>query len=108
MLIKVFRGDTPTLNFTLTQGGSAFDLTGATVRFMAKKRLDHTDAEAIIDSACTIDDATGGLCSVKLTTTDTANSVILTAEVEITTSGGDILTAEQFTLEIVEDVRKGP
>lgn len=108
MSTEVFRGDTPTLSFTLTQGGSAFDLTGATVRFMAKKRLKDTDANAIIDKAVTIDDATGGLASVKLSTTDTANALCLFAEVEITTSGSDILTAQHFTLDIVEDVRKGP
>lgn len=108
MLIRVFRGDTPTLNFTLTQGGSAFDLTGATVRFMAKKNLSDADANAIIDSPCTLGVAADGECNVKLTTTDTAIAFRdLIAEVEVTTSGGDTLTAEQFTLEIADDVRKG-
>ncbi len=107
MSTTAFRGDAFTLAFTIKQGGTAFDLTGATVQFMAKKQLKDTDANAVIDTACTITDAVNGLCNVAITATDTANALCLFAEVEVRASNGDILSA-QFTFDIVEDVRKGP
>lgn len=108
MSTTVFRGDVFTLAFTIKQSdGTVLDLTGATIRFMAKKRLSDTDANAVIDKGVTIDNATSGLASVGLDATDTANPLCLIAEVEVTTAGSDILSA-QFTLDIVDDVRKGP
>lgn len=104
--VKIFRGDTPTLQFTLVDtDSSAIDLTGSTVKLVAKIDPSDTDANAIIDSACTITNATGGLCEVKLTTTETATAQRLIADVQANFGAGTtILTALQFELIIQEDV----
>ena len=105
--IKVFRGDTPTLQFTLVDtDGAAIDLTNATnVKLVAKLDPSDTDGNAVIDALCTVTNAVGGLCEVKLTTTHTATAQRLIADVQVNFNTGDtILTALQFELIIQEDV----
>lgn len=104
----IFRGDTPTFKFTVTDSaGVAVNLTGSVPTFMAKNNLDAPDSRAIFERACTITDAANGKCEVKLTAADTANAGDYTAELQLNFSAGTtIQTAGQFKLIISKDVKQ--
>ncbi len=105
---SVFKGDTPTFEFTLKDdAGAAIDLTNiSTIKFIAKSSLGLADGSAIFDKTCTVSvPATAGICTVTLIAADTATVGIYKAEVELRFTDGTIVTASQFILEIVDDVR---
>jgi hypothetical protein len=106
--VRIYRGDTPLFQFAIKQkDGSALDLTGATVYFAASR----ADAAAVaFDEECTVSTImTDGLAEVRLTADDTAVVGTYTAEIEVRYAGTPelIFTATQFTLVIVDDIRKG-
>lgn len=104
--IKVFRGDTPTLQFTFVDvDGVAIDLTGATIKMVAKLDASDTDANAKIDTSVTAIDAVNGKAEVKLTTTETATVQRLIADIQANFGAGTtIQTLLQFDLIIQEDI----
>lgn len=54
MVIRRIKGDTyPVQVQVLSEDGTAFDLTGATVFFTVKKRLEDADAAALISKSAT-------------------------------------------------------
>lgn len=102
---EIVRGDVKTFTFNL---GTAWDLTGKKVYFMAKSKKSDTDIDALFDKACTITDAVNGVCTATLTATNTATAGKYFAEVEVrNTDESSPQTALQFVLQINDDIRKG-
>lgn len=91
--IRIFQRTTPLLKFTVrkppeTHGdyGEAWDLTDATVTFDAKAEI--TDTAKLFSKTCTITNAAGGKCEVRLSQTDTDYDGIMTAELEVVYTTG--------------------
>jgi len=109
--VTIYRGDTPTLQFTIGRAnGAALDLTDSTVHFAARLP-DSTTPE--IDAAADLADETHGVASVTLTALQTAVAGSYLAEVEVRWAADEgegtperVYTATQFTLQILDDVRK--
>lgn len=102
---EIIRNETPLLSFAVKDNdGNAFDLTGYTATLSAKKEL--TDADTVFSIGVTIDDATNGLCSVRLSKTQTAVAQLLICELEIVkASPVREFTPIQFYLNIIDDVK---
>ena len=73
--LSITRGDDVTLDFTVTTGGVAVDLTGATLQFLVKTLPTDTDANAIftktVGSGITVTDATAGIGEIAFTQANT-------------------------------------
>lgn len=68
----LLRGDAYTLSFNcVNTGGTAYDLTGSDLLFLAKNYEGDADVEAVITKTPDITDAAAGQCSVPLTGDDT-------------------------------------
>ena len=98
---SIYKGSTPTFTFTVYDSGAAYDLTSATVKFRAKTSTSASSYQ--FDRSCTLS-SDEGVCTVKLTTTDTDTAGTYTAELHITTSGGDVIIPIQFVLHILSTV----
>ncbi len=104
---KIYRGDTPTFEFTFTDGDPAvfYDLTGATVTFAIKRSLTSTTEVPRFSKTCVLDvDPTTGKCTSELLTTDSDHSGSYTAELQAEFAGGLIRTLCRFTLSFVNDL----
>jgi len=92
------RGDTPTWGMEFSRAGSAIDLTGAAIRFTAKRDLSDADAAAVfqkqIGTGITVLDATTGEAEVTLLVTDTSSlldrDITLHCDVQIVEAGGRV------------------
>lgn len=98
----IYRNDTPTFTFTITQGGQAFNLTGAIVKFAARESFES--ASYLFEKDCDITNPTGGVCQATLNATDTSMAGTYIAELEITL-GSSVITVIQFYLVILKDIR---
>jgi hypothetical protein len=106
MAERIFRGDTILFQFVLKdKTGAVFDLNGWQVYFAARA----PGASAYqFNVEMTITDEPNGACEVRLSEVQSGDAGIYTAEVEgRNTALSRVLTFGQFTLEIVDDVRKG-
>jgi hypothetical protein len=95
--IAVIKGDTMPLTFTVTDStGTAVNLTGSTVRFTVKKKVDDPDNKAIIaKSWSSHTNAVGGITDVTLTKDDTFRQPgSYLWDFQITGSGGAISTCD--------------
>jgi len=102
MAVRIYRGDTPTLEFTITdEDGNPVDLTGCTLYFAVKM-----DDEVIINREALIIDPTKGLAQITLTAEETDHVGAALGELEGRYSDGTITTFGQFIIEFLEDVRK--
>lgn len=99
--LEVFKGDKVTINFTITQNGTAFDLTEYTVKFQAKQAIG--DMSFVFDKTATKTDATGGKCQVVLDGADIDEAESLTAQLYATVSG-TTQTLFQFPLIVLGSV----
>jgi hypothetical protein len=99
----IFKNDTTTITFTITKNGSAFNLTGSTVVFMAKRKTSDDDDDAEIDVECTLTDAANGICTAAIVPT---NSGTFIAELEYR-KDSDIFTLDQWEFVVTADVRQG-
>lgn len=103
--LRIYRGDTPTYIFTITDADDQpLNLTGATVHFACKANFEATSF--IFDRTCTITNAIGGVCQVQLTIPNTnfvGNDAI--AELSVDYAGGIIITVEQFKVDFLQDLR---
>lgn len=95
--IVQYEGDGRILNFILTSGGSAIDLTASTVVFYAKKPV---SGEPIYDS-CTITDATAGKVSFTVTTQTCLEAGEMTCFIEITTATPTVIRIQPFIITVV-------
>ena len=95
--IAMYRGDDATFAFTLTQGGVAVDLTGATIVFSGRpaSEFEETDEDAVAplivsgsDVTILPDQATTGKGKITVHVTDTVSAALETGkylcDVEVT------------------------
>ena len=100
-MICVKKDDTRPLDVTLRRGGSAIDLTGATVRFIM------TNGVKTVEGNCTLEDAAAGEVRFSWAPGDLDTAAIFRAEWEITYTGGEIETVPGSGYEnvkVVEDL----
>lgn len=104
-------GDTNVYTGTVTSSGSAVDLTGATLRFIAKAEISDADGDAIINkyspsNGVEIVSAAAGTWRLTISPADTASlgEVVLHYELQVTTSGSAVYTAASGTLTVSPDV----
>lgn len=91
------KGDTNPLTFTIVDStGAAVNLTGATVKFTVKKKVDDPDSKALIaKSWSTHTNAAGGITDITLSKDDTFRQPgSYLWDFQITGSGGAISTCD--------------
>lgn len=108
------RGDTVLIDLAFTQGGAPYDLTGATVKMVAKKDANDGDPGAVFSksSALTgiaIVSAVGGTATVTINPNDTVSlssngTSLLFFDVQVTDSGGGVHTAASGSIIIYPDI----
>lgn len=110
MDLTMTRGDTASWQFPITVDEVPFDLTDVSATFTVKRHVDDDDQDAIarrtIGDGVTIDDAAGGLLTVKMAVADTDGLAIPTTfawDLELRRSG-DVLTVASGSLTVGVDV----
>lgn len=98
---EIAQNDSISLNFTITQNGTAFNLTGYSIVYRAK--VAFADAAYVINETATITDAANGKCSVSLSATDTATAQSLNSQLFVGLNGAT-LTAYRGLLTIIPSV----
>jgi len=71
--LEAIRGDQVTINFVVTQNGTAFNLTGYSLKYQGKSAFG--DTTFVFDKTATLSDATKGKASVTLLGTDLNTSL---------------------------------
>lgn len=110
--LEMFRGDAAGWRFPVTLDGAAVDVTGASVRFTAKRLPTDADGSAVITrtvgSGVTLTDPTNGVITVVLDPDDTDAlevPVTLLWDLQVT-SGGLPRTVAHGTLAIAADISR--
>lgn len=106
--LTIYQGATSAYNLTVAYStGTAFDLTGATVYFMAKSNYSDADGSAVISkSVSSHDDAENGLTSITINPADTSGlRGVYKYDIQLNTSGGAIYIISAGTLTILEKVK---
>lgn len=111
--LTMYRGDDRDFTITATEDGSPLDLTGATVRFTAKRDAVDADDAAVIaktsDTGIAIDeDPTTGVAVITIEAADTEDlraSATLVYDVQVT-RGGRTLTVLAGHLAVIADVSR--
>lgn len=116
--LRVKRGDSIVLAVgpVLKADGTVQDITGHTLRFTAKDRLDDLDAAAIItgstaDGRITITDGPGGLARVAIPAAVTSGFTTDRAlhwDIQISDPGGVVKTLDFGKLLVTRDVTRTP
>jgi len=92
----MMQGDTGTaLVLTITSGGSAYNLTGATVNLQWLN-----SSGVLVSKPMTITNATGGVCSYTFQSGDTYSGNMTFQAVVTTASGGQLTTLQFISLSI--------
>lgn len=101
-LIEIVRNDKNFyLRFTIQDAdGVAVDLTNATVRF---KMVSIGGTVNKVNGVCVLDDAVNGSCSYLVQAEDTDTIGFYNAELELTYSGGKLLTAILENVQVFKD-----
>jgi len=69
--LTIRRGNTFERTITVTQDGAAYNMTGYTLRFVAKEEVTDPDAEAVIDETVAFSAPATGIGTLTLTGDDT-------------------------------------
>lgn len=69
--LTIYRGNTDTRTVTVTSSGSAFDLTGYTIKFIVKPSVSVGDAAASINVAVVVSAPATGIGTLSLTHANT-------------------------------------
>lgn len=101
----IYAGTTVTISFAVTSGGDAYDLTGASLSFVANdgsKSITKTSGAGQI----TISSPSGGTGSIAVTSSDTLNwaSVQLPWAFTVTTAGGSVYMVDNGILHVNQPV----
>jgi hypothetical protein len=115
MKLTMVRGDTPTWKFACKQkDGSPLPLSSGKLFFTAKSSTRQPDIAAAfqkkLTSGITVTDANAGLCSVELSSADTASLYapsILHWDLQYVTTGNKVYTLATGDLHISADVTIG-
>lgn len=110
---KFYRGDTYTLDLTVTLDGLALNLTGATIVLTAKRSIADEDAAAAFKVTGSILDAATGLAQVVIPATATNDRAVygddgttLVYDLEMTEQSGRRTTLEVGTIQVLADVSR--
>jgi hypothetical protein len=109
MAIEIFRGDDKTLNLSFKDGnGNPINLSGSTIYFTAKKKIEYGDDQAVIQKDVTThSDATAGTSVIQLSNTDTSITPdTYLYDIQYKTSGGTISTVLKDEIIIKPDVTR--
>lgn len=114
--LTIFRGDTRRFAITVTRGGVAEDLAGASLWFTAKPSVEDADngtdvIQKSIGAGITVTDEPGGLATVEILPADTEDYTqrvdrTLVYDVQLETASGDIETIDTGTLVVKPDVTR--
>lgn len=99
----IYRGDTVTIDFVVTEDDLPFDLSTSVIKFMGKRDLTDADTDAEFEESCTLTTPLDGECSVELQV-DTEGDYIVELEYRKSTT---ILTLKQWRMTVSKDVREG-
>jgi hypothetical protein len=104
--ISVFRGDTPTLAFTITDGDEStpYDLTDSTVTIAAKKEVTNAHEGLRLEKTCVLSDPTNGQCTVELAVADTDLSGEFVVEIQAEFVSGLVRTLGRFKIAFKQDI----
>lgn len=109
--IEMPRGDTRTLSFTITENGSAKNITGATIYFTVRNKLDDatSDSDAVLQkSQSSHSDAANGLSSITINPSDT-NTLTPKSyvyDISLIESGGAVTSSDTGTFVLERDVTR--
>jgi hypothetical protein len=104
------RGDTVKLNITVTRGGSAVDLTGASIWFTVKNAVTDADPgvfQKTVGSGIVVTNAAAGQAQITIANADTSaivGSRTLLYDIQVKEAGGDITTVANGTITVSPDV----
>ncbi len=102
--MNIFRGDSPTININLPAGWNLQSPSGQAVWFAVKVAPADPDSSAIVNAQATI---TGPqTATITLTGAQTATVGRYWAEFSVVDANGNKLVAQQFKLNILQDVRQ--
>jgi hypothetical protein len=104
MVTTVVKNDTSfDLQFTAkNQAGTAVDLTSASTVYF-KMALPRASA-CKINKACTVSDASNGVCTYTVASTDFNTSGLYEAELKITYSDGKIMRHKMDDFHVIDDL----
>lgn len=112
-LKNLYRGDTVSLEVTVTKDGDAFSLSGSTLFFTLKTDPTAADDAALValetGSGITVTNAAAGEALIEMAPSDTDDlplDTALFADVQLKTATGDIFTVAFGTLTFTTDVTK--
>ena len=114
-LLEMKRGDSHEWEFAVKKAdGAVQPITGASLRWTAKSRVDDLDAAAVLTATtangkAVITDGAGGLCEVRLVPADTDTlSVPLTLlwDLQVRDASGNVRTVAEGKLLISADVSR--
>jgi len=109
---SIFRGDTVSLDVTVTASGSAYNLTGCSMWFTAKQRYSDLDAAAVFQkstgSGITITSPTFGQATVVISPSDTSGlsnvKQLLLYDLQVKDASGNIYTVASGNLVVYPEV----
>ena len=107
--LKIYRGDTKTFSLTFQNSeGNAKDITGATIYFTAKKDVQDSDDDAVIQvTQTTHSDPTNGKSSIALSTDDTdIDPGRYNYDFQLVESDGSVTTLVVDRLVILADISR--
>jgi len=106
--IQVIRGAGTSGTVTLTQNSTAVDITGYTGTLVAKESKSDADADAVINNALTISDASNGIFAYSISDEDTDALDIKTyvAEITIVPVTGSSIKVQGY-IQVTEEVLDG-
>lgn len=101
--VEITRGDTPTFAFTITDNaGAAFDLTGYTITFSARRSINS--GKTLFSKNCAITVAASGTCSTTLTTSDTDLAGECIGELSMDNGSTYLTVLKKIKIRVIEDI----
>jgi hypothetical protein len=113
--LEMYRGDDESFDIAVTKDGIAVDLTGASIRFTAKRRATDVDLEAVIAKTSAVaggivvTNALGGIARVDIVPADTEDltaSARLIWDLQAVDGTGKVRTLADGTLIVHADVSR--
>ena len=105
--LSIYRGDTKVYTFTVTSGGSAYNISGFTPTFTVKTSISDADDDAVISKSGTVTDGAGGEFTISLTNTDTdIDPADYVWDVQITNGSTIVATLDKGTFTVKYDVTR--
>jgi hypothetical protein len=107
--LTMVKGDTKTINLTVSYDSGSFDLTGATVYLTVKERYPDTDEEAILQKIVTYHtNPTEGETIITIVPADTSaiEAKDYLYDIQVTDSSSNVFTVLRGDFCIIDEVTK--